>query len=143
LISFRLTNKSPALAVDVTLLYIASDYTIEAFYPAKDETGKVLKAGQSLDTPPPWAKVENDPPFGPESLVVIAVKASNPPVDFGAFAQSGIAQARSVDRGNSLRTPLGELMEFAMYRSGARGRMTRSLAEQHGMRVLTWRTEPK
>jgi hypothetical protein len=102
-----------------------------------------LQPGQSLDTPEPHGEISNEPPFGPESLVVIAVPAKNPPVDFGALAQEGLTQVRAADHGNSLRTPLGELMEFGMYRSGTRGRLSRSVAEQHGMRVLTWRTEPK
>jgi hypothetical protein len=143
LISFRVTNKSPALALDVTLLIIGSDFKVDAFYPRKDEQGKTLPPGQSLDTPPPPGQISNEPPFGPECLVVIAVPAQNPPVDFGALAQEGLTLARAADHGHSLRTPLGELMEFAMYQSGPRGRLSRSVADQHGMRVLTWRTEPK
>jgi hypothetical protein len=142
LISFRVENKSPTLTLDVTLLIIGSDFQIDAFYPRKDEQGKSLHPGQSMDIRPP-GKINEEPPFGPESLVLIAVPANNPPVDFGALAQEGLTQVRAADHGNSLRTPLGELMEFAMYQSGTRGRLSRSVADQHGMRVLTWRTERK
>jgi hypothetical protein len=96
-----------------------------------------------MDTPPPPGEITNEPPFGPECLVAIAVKTSNPPVDFGAFSQEGLALARAVDRGNSLRTPLGELMQFTMYRTATPRTLSRTAAEQYGMRVLTWRTEPK
>jgi hypothetical protein len=143
LISFRVKNNSPSLAVDVTLLVIGSDFQIDAFYPKKDETGKTLKKGESLDTPPPWGEIGADPPFGPECLVVIAVPAKNPPVDFGALAQDGLKQARAADRNDSLRSPLGELLQFAMYGSGSGRTLKRSVAEQHGMRALTWRTEAK
>jgi hypothetical protein len=142
LISFRVKNNSPSLDVDVTLLIVGSDFQIAAFYPKAEETGKMLKRGESLDTPPPWGEISNDPPFGQENLVVIAAPAKNPPVDFGALAQDGLEQARAMDRGKSLQSPLGQLLEFAMYRSGPRG-MKRSLAGQHGMRVLTWKTEAK
>jgi len=40
-ISFRLTNKSPSLNLDVTLLIVGSDFEIHSFYPRADETGKV------------------------------------------------------------------------------------------------------
>lgn len=142
LISFRVQNKSPTLKVDVTLLIVGSDFQIQPFYPKQDEVGKTLKAGESLDTPPPPGEIGSEPPFGPECLVVIAVPAKNPPADFTALAQDGLARARSADGSKNLQSPLGELLESAMFRSGSRGTMTRKVAEQHGMRVLTWRTEP-
>jgi hypothetical protein len=38
---------------------------------------------------------------------------------------------------------LGELLESAMFRSGASRGLTRVVGKQHAMRVLTWRTVPK
>ena len=105
--------------------------------------GKILGPGETLTTPPPPGEISNDPPFGPECLVVIAAPATNPPVDFSALAQGGLALARGADQNQSLRSPLGELLESAMFRTGSRGGMHRSVADQHGMRILTWRTEPK
>jgi hypothetical protein len=142
LISFRLKNKSTSLRVDVTLLIVGSDFQIQPFYPRQDEVAKSLKPGESIDTPPPPGKISNEPPFGPECLVVIAVPAKNPPADFTALAQDGLARARGADGNNSLRSPLGELLESAMFRSGASRGLTRTVAQQHGMRMLTWRTEP-
>jgi hypothetical protein len=139
LISFRVHNKSPSLKVDVTLLIIGSDFEIQPFYPKRDEVGRTLNPEQSLDTPPPPGEIGNDPPFGPECLVVIAVPAKNPPADFTALAQDGLVRARSAD----LQSPLGQLLESAMFRTGSRSTLSRGVAEQHGMRVLTWKTEPK
>ncbi len=141
-ISFRIHNKSRS-PLDVTLLTIGADFQIEAFYPKSNEAGKTVPPGRTLDTPPPHGEVGDEPPFGPEHLVVIATPATNPPMNFTALAQDGLRRARTVDRSQGLRSPLGQLLEHAMYRSGARSVLIPSFAEQHGMRVLKWRTEPK
>lgn len=143
LISFRLHNKSPSLRLDVTLLIVGTDFQVAAYYPRSGEVGKSLEPGRTLDTPPPHGQIGDEPPFGPECLVVIATPAKNPPVDFTALAQDGLQRTRAADRGQSLRSPLGELLEYAMYRSGVRRGLSRSFAEQHAMRVLNWRTEPR
>jgi hypothetical protein len=142
-ISFRLTNNSTR-NLDVTLLIIGSDFQIEPFYPRlkQGEVVKSLKAGETLDTPPPHGQISDEPPFGPECLVVIAAPTNNPPADFSSLAQEGLARARVADEGKTLQSPLGQLLESAMFRTGERGPLKRSLAERHGMRMLTWRTEP-
>ncbi len=144
LISFRLKNNS-LLNVDVTLLIVGSDFQIQPFYPnlRKGEVAKSLKPGETIDTPWPWGEISKEPPFGPERLVVIAVPAMKPPADFSVLAQDGLERARSADGSNTLKSPLGQLLESAMFRSGTRRGLTRTFAEQHGMRVLSWRTEPK
>jgi hypothetical protein len=76
-ISFRVHNKSPSVRVDVTLLIVGSDFRIHAFYPRLDEVGKSLSPGEMLTTPS--GEINEEPPFGPEYLVVIAVPAMNPP----------------------------------------------------------------
>lgn len=140
-ISFRLKNMSPTLPVDVTLLIVGSDFQIQPFYPSKNEVAKILKPGDSIDTPPPPGQIGAEPPFGPECLVVIASPARNPPADFTALAEDGLTRARAVDTSKSLQSPLGELLQSAIFRNGASRGLTRSVAEQHGMRVLTWRTK--
>jgi hypothetical protein len=139
LISFRIHNRSATAEVDVALLIVGSDFQISPFYPKQGDPGKSLRPGQSLDTPPPPGEISSEPPFGPECLVVIAAPAKAPPVDFSALAQEGLAVERSPVR----RSPLGELLEQAMHRTGQRGSLPRRVAEQHGMRALTWRTERK
>ena len=143
LISFRIHNKSRSMRVDVTLLVVGSDFEIHPFYPQPGELGQSLDPGQTVTTPPPPGEISKDPPFGPECLVLIAAPANNPPADFTALAQGGLALARGVDRNQSLRSPLGELLESAMFRTGSRRGPGRSVVEQHAMRILTWRTEPK
>jgi hypothetical protein len=143
LISFRVHNKSQALRLDVTLLIVGSDFEISPFYPKANEAVTSVDAGATLTTPPPPGQISEQPPFGPECLVVIAAPASNPPVDFSALAQPGLPHARAADSLGSLRSPLGELLESALFRSGTRRGLGRSVADQHGMRVLTWRTERK
>jgi len=141
LISFRIHNKSPAVPVDITLLIVGSDFEISPFYPKADEVGKSLAPDETVTTPPPPGEISNDPPFGPECLVVIAAPANNPPVDFSALAQGGLPLARAADTSQSLRSPLGELLESAMFPSGSRRGLGCSLADRHAMRILTWRTE--
>lgn len=140
-ISFRVHNKSASMRLDVTLLIVGTDLEIQAFYPKPGEVGKGLEPGRSLDTPPPHGQIGAEPPFGPEWLVVIATPAKNPPVDFTVLAQEGLPRARAADRSQSLQSPLGELLENALYRSGTRRGLPRSLAQKYGMRVLSWRTE--
>jgi hypothetical protein len=143
LISFRLHNKSPAIRVDVTLLVVGSDLEIHPFYPQPNELGQSLAPGQTLTTPPPPGEISNDPPFGLEHLVLIATPASNPPADFTALAQGGLPLARAAGPRGNLRSPLGQLLESAMFRTGSRRGLGRSVSAQHGMRVLSWRTEPR
>jgi hypothetical protein len=142
-ISFRLTNKSQSLKLDVTLLIVGSDFEIHPFYPRDDEVGKVLNPGETITSPPPPGQISEDPPFGPESLVVIAAPASNPPIDFSALAQGGLPQVRAADKKQALQSPLGELLESAMFRSGTRSGLGRSIVDRHALRILNWRTEPK
>ena len=109
LISFRVHNKSLSMRMDVTLLIVGSDFKIHAFYPRPDEVGKSLNPGEMLTTPPPPGEISDEPPFGPETLVVLAAPACNPPTDFTPLAQDGLPLARAADPNQSLRSPLGHL----------------------------------
>ena len=86
LVSFRIRNQSPLTRVDVTLLIVGSDLRISSFYP-KMEVGKSLNPGETLTIPTP-GEIDEDPPFGPESLIVIAAPAKNPPFDFTVLAEN-------------------------------------------------------
>jgi hypothetical protein len=142
LISFRVQNKSPTMRVDVTLLIVGSDFRIHSFYPQQGDPGQSLDPGEALTTLPPGG-IDDKPPFGPECLVVIAAPASNLPVEFTALAQEGLPLTRGTIPGRALRSPLGELLEAAMFRSSSRRGLTPVVADRHAMRVLTWRTEPR
>ncbi|MGO8903250.1 MAG: caspase family protein [Isosphaeraceae bacterium] len=143
LLSFRVHNKSRSMPMDVTFLIVGSDFKIHAFYPRTDEVGKTLSPGEILTTPPPPGEISDEPPFGPETLVVIAVPASNPPTDLTPLAQDGLRLSRESDRNASSRSPLRDLLESAMFRTGTRRGLVRVVAERHTMRILTWRTESK
>jgi hypothetical protein len=144
-ISFRVTNKTPSTRLDITLLVVGSDLEIQAYYPQlrKGELGESLEPGKSLDTPWPWGEISPNPPFGPECLVVLAAPASNPPVDFTVLTQRGLSQARGADASQSLRSPLGELLESAIFRTRGPEGMSTANAARYGMRILSWRTEPR
>jgi len=146
LISFRIRNQSQSTRVDVTLLIVGIDLRIHNFYPRANDVGKSLIPGETLTIPtPPDApgEINEKPPFGPESLVVIAVPAKNPPFDFAALAQSGLPLTRAEDVNQAPRSPLRELLESAMFGTGTRNGLEQSVADQYGLRILTWRTEPK
>jgi hypothetical protein len=142
-ISFRVHNKSAAVRVDVTLLVIGPDFEIQAFYPRADELAPGLGPGASLSIPPPLGEIGDEPPFGPECLVVIAATASNPPTDYTVLAQAGLSLARAADATQTLRSPVGQLLESAVFRTGARNGLSRTAATRVGMRIRTWRTEPR
>jgi hypothetical protein len=144
-ISFRVTNKSPKTRVNVTLLVVGSDFGIAPFYPSRRDNpvNEGVGRGEKLSTPSPWGAVDDCPPFGPECLIVIAAPETKPPVDFAVFAQPGLRQARGIDASRSVQTPLEELLESAMLRTGSRSGMSPSQVTRYGMRILRWRTEPK
>jgi hypothetical protein len=129
--------------VDVTLLIVGTNLRIHPFYPRANEVGKSLNPGETLTTPPPPGEIDEKPPFGTECLVVIAAPAKNPPFDFAALAQSGLPLTRAEDVNQAPRSPLRELLECAMFGTGTRNGLEQSVADQYGLRILTWRTEPK
>jgi hypothetical protein len=132
-VSFKVHNRSRKARVDVQLLVVNPDFKIDAFYPAKDETGKVLEPGESLLTPEGEV---TEPPFGREYLVAIATAERQPPVDFRPLLQGGL-------RGGEDTSPLVQLLARAMHRKGTRSGLERAEAGQHAVRVLTWRTEKR
>jgi hypothetical protein len=143
LVSFRVHNRSPKLWVDLTLLVVGTDFQIHAFYPRPEDPGKSLKPGGELTLPPPpQPPGKVGPPFGPECLVVIAAAATVPPADFTILAQGGLRGTRGEGREPVQSSPLGELLEFALLRSGTRGGLSAPEAARYGIRALTWRTEP-
>lgn len=135
-VSFRLTNTSPSKRIQVTLLLVGMDHKIESFYPEADEVSKALAPGESMETPA--GTIGNDPPFGDERLVVIAVPAQVPQVDFRLLTQPGVTRGYS-ERGS----PLAVLLNRALHGEGTRGGLGRGEVRQQSMQVLGWRTEPK
>jgi hypothetical protein len=137
-VSLRVTNQSP-FPIDVSLLIVAPDCEIAAFYPTRDDVEKQsIPPGGVLHTRPgPVA-----PPFGPEHLVAIGVRARVPTADFTCLAQRGLGAARAADTSNVLDTPLGRLLESALTRTGGTRGLDQAAVREVGTRVIHWRTKP-
>ena len=135
-VSYRVTNKSD-FSVDVSLLIVGTDLAITPFFPRKSEAGKqTIAAGGTFNTS--VGKV--NPPFGPEQMVLIAVRTQKDAADFTVLAQEGLEQRRGGDRSAALKTPAGRLLEAALYRvNGTRG-VGVDEATELGMRVIPWTT---
>jgi hypothetical protein len=138
-VSFRLRNIGRR-KVDVTLLTVGPDYRIERFFPEPGETAKAsLAPGAMYQTEEGFVKE----PLGVEKLVALVVPAGNPQVDFGILAQEGLDQARDNDTSLALKTPIGRLLEAALFRSGStRGPAPAESVHTVAASILTWRTEP-
>ena len=141
LISFRVRNQSRSTRVDVSLLIVGTNLRIYPFYPEANELGKGLNPGELLTTPS--GVIKENPPFGPECLVVIAVPAKNPSVDFTSLAQSALPLSRGNDVDQNPRSPLHELLDSARLATKSRAGLEQSTVDEYGLRILTWRTEPK
>lgn len=135
-IAFRITNPS-AQTIDISLLFIDSGYGIQAVFPLPGTLeDNRLKPGQIIDTPRFEAESGSD---GPEQVVAIAVKAGPRPVDFSVLEQPTLERT-SLRSASALETPLGGLLQSALYGKGA----TRGIGSRHlnnyAVRLLSWQT---
>jgi hypothetical protein len=133
-VAARVRNVSRSARIHVHLLVVNPKGKIQLMYPGEGESSKLLEPGQVLVTETGGI----EPPFGREHLVAIATLARNPPVDFGALLQPGLA-----DRGFSSTSPLAQLLERALYRVGSRSGLSNTEAGEHAVRLLSWLTAPK
>ena len=145
LLTIRLSNPG-RIPVDVTLLYVDSGFGIDALFPSKDK-GELnrLEAGDcvriDLDVEASTAGLEN--------LVVIAVKGEGQPADFVSLAQPTIALAekdvtkRGIDAARGLNSPLGRLLQNALYGEGGTRAVKRPKGNtDHLIKRLSWQIEP-
>jgi hypothetical protein len=132
----RYTIRNPSkVDVDVTILYVNSHFGIEVLFP-QDEDNRVA-AGKSLVVPP----VEVDTKTaGLEHVVVIAIKADGKDrMDFVSLAQPtrdaarGVAKQRGPAKARAFNSPLGVLLEKALYEQGATPRQQRKQIENYSM----------
>lgn len=143
IIAFRVNNLAGSPKIYVTLLFIDSQYGIDALYPGLGEVAEAVNPGNSLVT---QQLTVNADTVGAEHLVVIAVKASGPPVDFTGLAQPRLERSRAValTRGANdvMQTPAGKLLENALYGEGeVRGLNTRDI-QDFAVNLLDWETVP-
>jgi hypothetical protein len=137
IVQFRVTNKGLE-PVDVTLLFVDSEYGITAYFPQIGfvENNRVDPTKQFLSP-----RAEVTPTDGPEHMVVIAVRAElqREPMNFSFLEQPSIERARGTPRTTpSLDSPLGKLLQSAMFAEGATRGLSRASIDKHAVRRLTW-----
>jgi hypothetical protein len=130
----RVRNTSKEEKIDVALLVVRSDYSITCFYPGWRSPGVDIEPNQEINQES--EQYTDDPPFGPEYLVAIAVPATKR-VDFSALVQPGLK-----DRGYGDDAPLAQLLERALDGFGTRGDLDRAVIAENAVRVASWRTLP-
>ena len=141
-VTWELTNRGNE-TVDVTLLFIDSHYGIEPLFPRPNRASdNRLLPGRSLRLPP--ARINASTSAGLEQLVLIAVAAKGPPVDFSILAQPSLdlATNRSSDDTGALATPLGKFLKTACYGSGGTRGMDSPDMEDYQVKTIPWRVLP-
>lgn len=138
IVGFRVRNRARD-AVDVTLLFVDSNYGITPFFPRPGCEGDG-RLGPGLDLFTRKARVTRSD--AAEHMVAIAVRAEpqRMPVDFSCLCQPSIEKAQAT-RGavQDLDTPLGRLFKNALFaRGGTRGLDCTSI-DRHAVRVLSWK----
>lgn len=144
LIAFQVKNPS-RLPIDVTLLIIDNSYGITSFYPlAGSQEDNRLAPGGSFITP--LGEIEGGQ-FGPEQLVAIAVgvdQTRTGKIDFACLEQTALERVRGDARSaTALDTPLGRLLETALYGEGAVRGVPRASLGNYALQMVNWRTMPR
>jgi hypothetical protein len=139
---FAVHNPNP-YPVDVTLLYVDSDYGIDPLYPRAGEDNR-LEPKATLPIPAPIKVTGGD---GLEHLVIIAVKAKSldQKVDFSSLAQDSLEKAMTKERtrggAGASRTPLGQLLQHSLYGKGTRS-VGMEECEDSSLSLYSWRIVP-
>ncbi len=135
-VAFRVTNFS-RYPVDVTLLFIDSAFGITALFP---EPGTIddnrILPNKTLETPK--LEVTTDT-IGPEQLVTLATRAYVDRQDFTVLAQESLGTMRATQ---SLSSPLGQLLQTAMFGQGQTRALKRKTAQEYRAVLTPWHTVP-
>ena len=86
--------------------------------------------------------------LGLEHFVAVAVRAAdNQSVDFSQLAQPTLEKARGMDRTrggpSGLDSPLGRLLQRAMFGQGATRGITPEMTDDYSIKVHSWRIMPE
>jgi len=128
------------LAVDVTLLFVDSGYGISSLFPPAGTSGdNRLPPGQSLVTPLVHVTADT---VGAEQVVAIAVRAGREPVDFTCLEQLTLERARGSGGDTALTTPIGQLLQTAVYGQGNTRGLAAAQVDAYTVRMLPWTTLP-
>jgi hypothetical protein len=136
-IGFRIVNKGKT-RVDVTLLYIDSNYVIQDIFPFANsgEENRILP-GKSLG--PAQANWVSDKTVGLEHFVLIAVEARQE--QRSDFSYLATPQGRDPGDRRERQMPLGRLLDHALFRAGGT-RSSEAGGGDHQIRVVSWRIVP-
>jgi hypothetical protein len=143
-VGWRMTNAGKIDAA-VTLLYVDAGFGVKAVFPrAGAGTDNMLtKTGGKYTTRP--AKITANPAGG-EHVVLIAVprQPQQQATDFSCLEQETLVKARGgEDENPALQSPLGKLLQNAMYgHGGTRGLDTDDTTESV-MMLQSWRVLPE
>jgi hypothetical protein len=146
-VAWKITNAGTA-AVDITLLFIDSEFAIVSAYPQAGQlVDNRLAPGGSLSL---GATVCGNT-LGAEYLVAIAARARGPQRDFRCLAEPSLDAAQKLaaavrgGNGDVLQSPFGRLMRYALYNDQLAG-ATRGLAsaDAHDCRLTlrAWVVKP-
>ena len=138
IIAFEIVNRG-ATAVDVTLLFIAADGTVQSLFPQAGREGDArLPPGRSQRTA--RAVVESASP-GVEHLLLIAASAEGAPQFFNWIAEEPVAWSNS--KTNTTRG--GGASTSARLRESLLGQTTTTRGGIDSVRLqkLTWRVSPR
>ena len=138
-VAFTMENHG-TVPIDITLLLVDTGFGIESIFPPKDSaTAGRLDVGQTRLTQSFTVTAEG---VELDQVVAIAVRAANPPINFGVLAQPTLESMRSASR--AAPGMLETLLTNAMFGGGA----TRALAsnqqvKEYAVRLITWRAMPR
>jgi hypothetical protein len=139
IIAFRIANPMQ-YPLDITLLLINSGYGIRTLFPRPGAEYDNRLGPQQQRRTPAFRVVE---PFGPEQLVVIAMRAGASQADFSYLEQPSLEQAlRHASRASAMQSPLGQLLQHALYAQGQVRGASQAVLETYTMRLLSWATRP-
>ncbi len=137
-VGWQITNHS-RFAVDVTLLFVDSEFGIAAAFP---------RPGSGVDNSIPagghiFAVAAQTTPtkYNLDQMVTIAVKSTGQAIDFSVLEQSNIAAVHSAMRGAgdpTMDSPLGELFQNALYGTGGTRGLSMKLST-HKLDLMSWR----
>jgi hypothetical protein len=145
IVGFRVSNDGQ-VPVDVTMLWIGTDYEIDQWLPRPGSGTNRLQPGETylVDRLLPRNDVTSDSK-GPEHLVVVAVAAAplTQPREFSFLRQPALDTAeRGSDEASDAQGPefpLARLLNYSRTGTGQRGLEVVEL-DEHALKLLSWST---
>jgi hypothetical protein len=133
-ISAQVMNKGRS-AVDVTILYVNSDYGIQAVYPRSIGSANRVAAGGKINET--LGEITDDT-LGTERLIVIAVESrrNEESYDFSFLEQASLERTRGARGDDAI---IGAFMD-AGYRAATRG-LSAAVPSRVAMQAFAWRVE--